>query len=133
MNGHGGDVELLDQVLDRAKVTLDGIFQWPILENTAVALDMLAVWRRCEVLPEEGVVNVTTTVETKGRLKGDALFRGSGPGVVVLRSVEGIDVCFMVLIVVEPHDLCNNVWLERIVAVREVGEGVCARHDIGCM
>ena len=92
---------------------------------------MLAVWGRCEVLPEEGVVDVTTTVETKGRLKGDALFRGSGPGVVVLCSVEGIDICFMVLVVVQFHDLCDDVWFERIIGVREVGEGVCARHDVG--
>jgi hypothetical protein len=100
LNGHGGGIELLDKALERAPVVLDGVFQGAILENAAVALGMLAVWGGCEVLPEERVVDVTTTVETKGRLKGDALFRGSGLGVVVLRSVEGIDVCFVVLVVV---------------------------------
>ena len=111
---------------------LDGVFQGAILENTTVALDMLAICGGCEVLPEEGVVDVTTTVETKGRLKSDALFRGSGPGVIVLGSVEGINISFVVLVVMQSHDLCDDVWLERIVAIREVGEGVCARHDDGC-
>lgn len=79
---------------------LDGVLQGAVLENATVAFDMLAVWGRCEVLPEEGVVDMTTTVETKGRLKGDALFRGSGPGIVVLGGVKGIDVSFVVLVVV---------------------------------
>lgn len=131
LNGHGDGIEILDKVLDGPKVMLDGIFQRPILENTTVALGVRAVWGRCEVLPEEGVVDVTTAVESNSRLKGDTLFRGSGPGIVVLCSIEGIDICFVVLVVVQSHYLRDDVWLERIVAVREIGEGVCAGHCAG--
>lgn len=79
---------------------LDGVFQGPILENTPVALGVRAVRSRREILPEEGVVDVTTAVETKGRLKGDALLRGSGPSVITLGGVERIDVRFVVLVMV---------------------------------
>ena len=100
LNCHSGGIELFDKVLGRTKVMVDGVFQGAILENTTVAFGVRAVWGRCEVLPEERVVDVTTTVETKGRLKGNALFRDSGPGVIALGSVEGIDVCFVVLVMV---------------------------------
>ena len=131
LNGGGDGIELLGKVLDGAEITFDSFFQGPVLENTAVTLDMLAVRGRCEILPEEGMVDVTTTVEAKSRLEGDALFRGRCPGVVVFCSVEGIDVCLVMLVMVQLHDLCDDVWLECIVAVRQVGEGVCARHDDG--
>lgn len=75
---------------------------------------------------------MTTAVETNDGLKGDALFRGRRPGVVALCGVEGIDVRLVVLVVMQPHDLCNDVGFEGIVVVREVGEVVCARHGVGC-
>ena len=100
LNSQSSGIKLFNKVLGRAKIMLDSVLQGTILENPTVALDMCTVWSRREVLPEEGVVDVTTAVETKGRLKGDALFRGSCPGVVILCGIEGVDVCLVMLVMV---------------------------------
>lgn len=73
-----------------------------------------------EVLPEEGVVQVTTAVEVdQGRL-------GRGLGVVALglglgdglqRRVDAVDVGLVVLGVVELHDLGRDVGLKGSVVV----------------
>lgn len=110
---------------------LDGALQGALAENTPVALGVRPIRGRCEVLPKERVVDMTTAIETKRGLQGDALFRGSRLGIVVLGSIERIDIGLMMLVVMEAHDLCDDVRLERIIAVREIGKGVCARHDDG--
>lgn len=48
------------------------------------------------------------------------------------RLTQVVDVCLVVLGVVELHDLGRDCWLESIVAVRKLGQGVlvcggCAR------
>ena len=129
LNGRRRGIEFLEEVLDGAKVMLDRIFEGAVLENAAVALDVFAVRGGREVLPEEGVIDVTAAVEANGRLQGDALFRGRGSGIIVLCGVESIDVRPVMLVVMQPHDLCDDVGFERIVCVREVGNDV--RHDGG--
>lgn len=57
LDGSRGRVELLFQVVERAKGGVDGCLQWPIAEH---ATRTLALDRRGrQVGPEEGVVDVT--------------------------------------------------------------------------
>jgi hypothetical protein len=78
----------------------------------------------CQVLPEQGVVNVSTAVEVeKGRdaggLCGVAL--GLGLGNTLEGAVQAVDVCLVVLGVVQLHDLARDVRLECAIVVY-VGE-----------
>ena len=43
--------------------------------------------------------------------------------------VSACNVCCVVLVVVQLHDLCGDVGLERRVVVGELGEGVLFSHD----
>jgi hypothetical protein len=62
---------------------------------------------------------LTTTVETDGRLEGDAFLGGLSLDIIALGGVEGSHVSLVVLRVVERHDLLRDVGLEPIVGVRE--------------
>lgn len=77
---------------------------------------------RSQVLPEEGVVDVSTTVEVEqgrglGGLAGVAGGVGLGNGVE--GRVEAADVGLVVLGVVQLHDLGRDVGLKGVVVVWE--------------
>lgn len=129
LDGRGGSVELLLELVEGAKSLRDGGLEGAILEGAAVAL--LLGGRGREVEPEEGVVDVATAVELEGGLEGDALLGGGGLCVGLLCGVEGGDIGLVVLLVVELHDLAGDEGLECVVRVREVGEGVLAGHGGG--
>lgn len=57
LDGRGGRVELLLEVVERAEGLRDGLLEGAVTESTTVALALGG--RAREVLPEEGVVDVT--------------------------------------------------------------------------
>jgi len=122
LNTSGSRVEFLLEVIDATKVAVDSIFKGTVFEGTTVSL---ALGRGGgEVLPEEGMVNVTTAVELESSLESDALLGSCGFGVCGFGCVQGVDVSLMVLLVVKLHDLARDEGLESIVAVGEVWESV---------
>jgi hypothetical protein len=66
----------------------------------------------------------TSPVELEGSLERDSLLGSGRFGVGTFSSVQGIDVCLMVLSVVESHDLLGDVRLESIIGVGKRGERV---------
>lgn len=121
LDGGNSGVEAGLQVVERAKVTLNGLLEGTILKLST------AFFGRGKVLPEERVVDVTTTVELDGALKLDLLADiVAGDGLVV--SLDGVvkvgDVKLMVLCVVDGHDLLGDGGLEGIVSVRKLGQSV---------
>ena len=126
LDGGDGGVEGGLEVVERAKVTLDGLLEGAVVEGST------ALVGGGEVLPEERVVDVTAAVELDGGLELDLLadvVGGDGRVVGLDGVVEVGDVELVVLGVVDGHDLLGDGGLERIVSVRELGEGVL-RH--GC-
>ncbi len=127
LDGGNGSVEARLEVVKRAKVTLDGL-----LEGTVVKLST-AVTGGSQVLPEERVVDVTTTVELDSGLKLDLLLdvvARDGRVVSLDGVVKVVDVKLVVLCVVNGHDLLRDGGLEGVVAVRKLGKGVL-RHVCG--
>lgn len=150
LDGSGGGVELLLEGIEGAPSLEDSLLERAFTESTAVALALGGGGR--EVLPEERMVDVTcaqtarsvtlpvssnrtkplgcarakltSAVELERGLEGDALLRGGSLGVGLLGGVERVHVGLVVLLVVKLHDLLGDEGLERIVAVREVGENV---------
>lgn len=121
LDGGDSSVEARLQVVERAKVTLDGLLEGAIVELSAALLG------RGKVLPEERVVDVTTTVEFDGALKLDLLANiVARDGLVV--SLDGVvevgDVKLVVLGVVDGHDLLGDGGLEGIVSIRKLGKSV---------
>lgn len=128
LDGGNGSVEGGFEVVERAKVTFDGLLEGTILKlSTALA-------GRSKVLPEERVVNVATAVELDGALELNLLANvvARDGRVVGLDSVVEIgDVKLVVLGVVDGHDLLRDGGLELIVAVRELGKGVLSGSSAG--
>ncbi|CAG8587315.1 13967_t:CDS:2 [Acaulospora colombiana] len=62
---------------------------------------------------------LTATVELDGGLESDPLLGGAGSRIGLFSLVQGVDIGLMVFLMVEDHDLLDNVWLEGIVGVRE--------------
>ena len=80
-----------------------------------------------QVVPEDGVVGVATQVERQvlGELGDVAVCTVLACLFELLEScVSACNVCCVVLVVVQLHDLCGDVGLERRVVVGELGEGV---------
>lgn len=114
LNGSSLGVHLLFQVLHAAKVPFDQLDQ-------LASLDQLALSGGSQVLPEQRVVNVSTSVELESGLKRNGLLDslgGLGLGLELLQvffgSVETGDICVVVLLVVEFHDLLANMRLEGL-------------------
>ena len=72
---------------------------------------------RCKVLPEERVVDVTTSVEFDALLYGDLrgdVGGGNSLGLGLEKPVQIGDVRLVVFAVVELHDLGGDVRLQRL-------------------
>jgi len=121
----GGELSL--EILKTAEGLNDGLLKRAIGEDTTVALTLGI--GGCEILPEEGVVDVTTAIELQGSLESDPLFGSGGLGVGLLSGIQSVNIRLMVLRVVKLHDLTADVGLESIVGVREVGESVVGHRD----
>jgi hypothetical protein len=109
LNGRRLRVQLLLEGVEPAKVALD-----ELLELTPGELAALSVRGR-EVLPEEGVVDVPTTVELERGLERDALLGRARGRVLLLGRVQPSDVSLMVLGMVESHNLRRDVRLESLL------------------
>jgi hypothetical protein len=74
----------------------------------------------CQVLPEKGVIDVTTPMEIDQRLQRnlslDILILLSG-GELLRCGVEAVDVGLVVVLVVELHDLTGDGRLERAIVI----------------
>lgn len=89
-------------------------------QELALGLTATTLAVRGEVLPEESVVNVATTVEVdEGSLGSSSLgiALGLGLGDSVESGIEAVDVGLVVLGVVELHNLAGDVGLEGTVVV----------------
>lgn len=74
LNSEGRSVELGFEIVETAKVLVDGILKRPIVQNTASALSLAC--RGPKVLPEKGMINVACQTEVNVR-------KGSGPSHIV--------------------------------------------------
>lgn len=75
---------------------------------------------RCQVLPEQSVVDVAAAVEVEERRDAGGLGRvalGLGLAKGLESAVQAVDVCLVVLGVVQLHDLAGDVRLECTVVV----------------
>lgn len=134
--GEGG-VGLLLEVVEGGKVLLDGglyiplvnssssiVYCAPTYQKLALGLTTAALAVGGEVLPEEGVVDVATAVEVEQRCLGSGglgVALGLGIAEGLDGGVEAVDVCLVVLGVVELHDLAGDGGLERAVVVWSLG------------
>jgi len=116
LDGRGGGVKLLLEGIEGTEVPGDGLTKGSIRQFAA---DSTVGTRLGQVLPEQGVVNVTTTIEFQSSLQGNSLLGGGSFLVSLGRGVKGVDVGLMVLRVVKLHDLLRDVGLESIVLIRQ--------------
>lgn len=108
LDSSSNGVHLLFEVFDAAKVSDKGLLQGTIWELSAIRVG----WRK--VLPKEGMVDVTSTVELQRGLQRDDLLGSFGMGEGRLRSVQTVHVGLVVFGVVKLHDLLRDVWLEGL-------------------
>ena len=108
LNSSSNGVHPLFEVFDAAKVSDKSLLQGTIWELSAVHIG----WRK--VLPKEGMVDVTSTVELQRRLQRDDLLGSFSLGEGHLRSVQTVHVGLVVLGVVKLHNLLRDVWLEGL-------------------
>lgn len=75
---------------------------------------------RSQVLPEQSVVQVAAAVEVEKRRNSGGLCEvtlGFGVANCLESTVETVDICLVVLGVVQLHDLARNVWLQGAVVI----------------
>jgi hypothetical protein len=123
-----GSIGLLLESLEGAKVLVDGS------QKLALGLTTTALAVGSKVLPEEGVVDVTTAVEVEkrslsGSSLGVSLVVGLGDGVGSV--VEASNVGLVVLGVVKLHDLARDVGLKSAIVVRKVRKSGLATDEAG--
>lgn len=111
--GQGG-VHLVLELAEAAVGVVDGLSQ-----GTRRGLTTTSALGS-QVLPEEGVVQVTTTVEVDGGLEGN-LGRDVTLGLGILQLLHGVvvvgDVGFVVVVVVQLHDLAGDRGLQGTIVV----------------
>lgn len=122
-----GSVGLLLEGLEGAKVLVDGS------QKLALGLTTTALTVGSKVLPEEGVVDVTTAVEVEerslsGSSLGVALVVGLGDGVGSV--VEAGNVGLVVLGVVKLHDLARDVGLKSAIVVWTICQLAIGIRDV---
>lgn len=125
LNGGDLSVKLLLQLVETTKVTVDRI-----LEHTGAQL-ATTVLLRSQILPEQRVVDVTTSIEVDRFLKSDGrldVLLVDGFRELFFGLVESVDVGLVVLGVVQLHDLGRDGGFERSVVVGEIGERVLGPH-----
>lgn len=116
-------VKLLLQTIQSTKVPIDCILQHTTAELSTTLL------LRSEVLPEQSVVDVTTTVKVDGLLKSNGgfdIFLVKSFRELFFGGVETVEVSLMVFGMVEFHDLTGDGGFESSVIVGKIGEGVLA-------
>jgi len=126
LDGSGSGVELFNERIQSAKVTIDSL-----LERAGSELSTSS-GHRSEIFPEQGVVDVATTVKLESTKESNAFLgrlRGVERG---LCSIQAVHVGLVVLLVVESHDLLADVGLKGIVWVRQIGEDVGHGCELLC-
>ena len=88
-------VELLDKVLKGTKICLDSLGKCSTLIELASTAALLR--GRSKVLPEQRMIDVSTTVEFEGTLKGNAFLSSCCLCVGLFSSIEGVNICLVVL------------------------------------
>lgn len=99
--------------------------------QSAVRFAATVLARGREVLPEERVVEVTAAVEVdEGRLRGSlgVVTIGLSLGNRLESRVEAVDICLVVLGVVQLHNLARDVGLEGAIVVLQVRQRGLAAH-----
>lgn len=116
LNGSCLGVHLLLQILQPSEIPLDGLGKLA----PGRKLGLLRLVRR-QVLPEEGMVDVSAAVKLQGGLQGDGGLGGFGRGLLGLKlgegflsGVEAVDVGLVVLGVVQGHDFLGDARLEGL-------------------
>lgn len=112
LNASSGSVELLDEFIKGAKLLVNGRGQ------SALGKRSTTLTLGSQVLPEESVVDVSTTVELEGVLKGELLSQVIGLEStlkLLLSGIESIDIGLVVLGVVKLHDFSVNVGFKSLI------------------
>jgi hypothetical protein len=94
----------------------------PTYLHLAAWLSTTTVFARCQVLPEQAVVDMATAVEVDQWLQGS-----SGLNILLVQrggqlfgcGIVAVDVCLVVVLVVQFHDLSRDGGFERAVIVLE--------------
>lgn len=111
LDASSGSVELLDELIKGAKFLVNGRSQSTLGEgSTTLTLGS-------QVLPKDSVIDVSTTVELEGVLKGELLGQVIGlEGTLELlfSGIESIDIGLVMLGVVELHDLSVDVRFKSL-------------------
>jgi hypothetical protein len=80
----------------------------------------LVLWRK--VLPEQRMVQMSTAMEIDDRLQSNSsrniLFR-LGSLHLLSCGIVAVNICLVVVLVVELHDLARNGWFQRAIIVLE--------------
>lgn len=116
MNSSSLGVDCLLQVLQASEIPLNRLGKLA----TGRKLGLLRLVRS-QVLPEKGVVDVSTAVKFQGGLKGDSSLDSLGSGFLrlelgegFLSGVETVDIGLVVLGVVQGHDLLGDAGLQGL-------------------
>mmetsp|Transcript_359 Transcript_359/g.660 ORF Transcript_359/g.660 Transcript_359/m.660 type:complete len:226 (+) Transcript_359:1743-2420(+) len=116
LNGNGLGAHLRNHVVQASESSLNG------------SLERASGWELAlggEILPKQGVVDVSAPVELESALQGNGLrnvARNHGGVDLFQGSAEVGDVCLVVLRVVQFHGLRRDGWFQRVVVVGEIGE-----------
>jgi hypothetical protein len=89
----------------------------------------LALWR--QVLPEQCMVEMPTTVEVNQRLEGN----GGCDVVPFLRILKlliccviAVDICLVVIFVMQLHNPSRNMWFQCAIVILNADESVIGTH-----
>mmetsp|Transcript_9443 Transcript_9443/g.16469 ORF Transcript_9443/g.16469 Transcript_9443/m.16469 type:complete len:254 (+) Transcript_9443:600-1361(+) len=116
LNGHGLGADFGDHVVFATESFLNGR-----IEGTSLLVGRIGR----QILPKEGVVDVTASVELQGPLEGDGSRDVSGDHGRVDLFHGGIqvgDVRLVMFRVMDLHDLCRNGRLQGVVIVWKIGQ-----------
>merc|ERR1719422_1463919 len=99
-----------------------------VADNCSLKISLrLSRASRAKVLPEDGVVEVAATVELKSSMQPNNrrnVVLGHSIRQLLLDHVEVVHVGLVVLAVVDLHNLGGDHWLQSVVVVRKIRQGV---------
>lgn len=111
LDGSSDTVHLTFELFKAAKVSNQRLLQRPVWEFSAI----LVRWR--QVLPKEGMVDVTSSVELQSGLQSNEFLRGRSLMKGGLCRVQTVHIGLVVLSVMKFHDLLRDVWFKSVVSV----------------
>jgi len=118
LDGGGLGVHSLLELLHGAEVADNSVLEVALFKGTS------AGGTRSKVLPEQRVVDVSSTVELESSLQRDLRCDRVRLGVLLLGVVQTGHIGLMMLRMVEGHDLLRDVRLQSVVGIRQLRQCV---------